>query len=48
MVCNLALGLPLVLGVFVANFDGFGFAACPWVVGFRWLKISVIVPLLCF
>ena len=28
---NVALGLPLVLGVPIPGFAGFGFAACPWV-----------------
>lgn len=31
MVCNLIFGLMFVLGFFIPGFDGFGFAACPWV-----------------
>ena len=31
MVCNLVFGLIFVLGIPIRNFDGFGFAACPWI-----------------
>ncbi len=31
LICNLVFGLTFVLGFFVPNFDGYGFAACPWV-----------------
>lgn len=48
LVLNLLLGLALVLGIFIPNFDGFGFVACPAVTAaVTYVQVLILVGVYC-